>query len=82
VPEKTQMKSNYLTSAAPEEPKPAEMTAAEIEEAKLAEYEASILSEEQEAFEKKQKVASAMHRARHAAISFVSLSCEAIYEIS
>ena len=71
------MKSNYLKSVVKEEP--AE-TAEEVEENKEPEAERKKTAEEL-ADEKRERIANAMHRARHAAISFMSLSCEAIYEI-
>ena len=74
------MKSNYLKSIAPVAVEPE--AGDENEENKVVELaEPEKTAEEIEA-EKKQKIASAMHRARHAAVSFIGLSCETVFEIN
>ena len=70
------MKSNYLKSVVVEEESTAVDESEENKEPETKEKTAEELAEE-----KRERIASAMHRARHAAISFMSLSCEAIYEI-
>ena len=79
IPQTTQMKSNFLKSIAPALSE-SENTAAESEDNKETEEERQKTAEEL-AEEKRERIANAMHRARHAAISFLNLNCDAIYEI-
>ena len=79
IPQTTQMKSNFLKSIAPALSE-SENTAAESEDNKETEEERQKTAEEL-AEEKRERIANAMHRARHAAISFLNLNCDTIYEI-
>ena len=76
VPQAAPMKSNFLQS---NEPEPTENDGANDEENK---DEAPAVKTPEEIEEERQKrIHDAMHRARHAAQSYLTLSCETIYDI-
>lgn len=74
------MKSNYLKSLAPPEPEPKEDDE-EVKQEEDLEQKPDVKSPEQIEKERQERIADAMHRARHAAISFMTLSTDTIYEI-
>lgn len=78
VPKTGQIKSNYLKSAEPEVPDTPAATSTEESKEEDAKPEKTA---EDLAREKRERIESAMHRARHAAVSFMNLSCETIYGI-
>ena len=71
------MKSNYLKSVAPVVPEKTE----EDKDSKEEPAEPEKKSAEELERERQERIANAMHRARHAAVSFIPLSTEAIYDI-
>ena len=77
IPQTTQMNSNFLKSLAPA-PTETEQTAAESEDKEPEEH---VKTAEELAEEKRERIANAMHRARHAAISFLTLHTDTIFEI-
>ena len=70
------MKSNYLKSIAPVVEETVEVEDEENKEDAVPEK-----TEDELLDEKRERIESAIHRARHSAVSFLTLSCEAIYEI-
>ena len=76
VPQAGQMKSNFLQSIEPETTN----DDANDEDNKEEEGAAEKTAEEIEQ-EKQKRIHDAMHRARNAAQSYLTLSCESIYEI-
>lgn len=74
------MKSNYLKSIAPVA---VESEAGdENDENKVVAVADPVKTDEEIEAERKERIASAMHRARHAAVSFIGLSCETVFEIN
>lgn len=76
IPQTGQMKSNFLQSIAPEPTN----DDANDEENKVEETPAEKTPEEIEE-ERQKRIHDAMHRARNAAQSYLTLSCESIYDI-
>lgn len=74
------MKSNYLKSVAPVAVEPE--AGDENDENKVVAVAEHVQTDEEKEVERKERIASAMHRARHAAVSFIGLSCETVFEIN
>ena len=74
------MKSNYLKTVAPVVEK-TEEDAETGEDKEATKDEPAEKTPEELEHERKERIASAMHRARHAAVSFIPLQTEAIYDI-
>ena len=77
VPQAAPMKSNFLQS---NEPEAADNNDGANDEENKDEEPAAKTPEEIEE-ERQKRIHDAMHRARHAAQSYMALSCEAIYDI-